>query len=355
MRRPELSLSREAAISFLERAPVIHLATTSADGEPLLRALNAAVVDDYLLFHGAKAGEKALCVGRSAVAAADTVIASIPSYFSDAERACPATTYYVSVQARGRLEQIDDGPQKARLLSALMKKYQPEGGYVPISADHPLYAGPLRGVLVFGLRLEHVTGKHNAAQHKSDAQRLAIVEALWARGAASDARAIQHLFDANPDSPRPARFIAGDGVVLEPALDERSVAAAVALLCDEYWNLRYDHARLGRALLASSAWIGARDADGELIATARAVSDGAKQAIVMDVAVRRDWRRRGLGQRLVALLLEHPAVRGTHVVRLGTADAQPFYRKLGFVEHVDLGFQATAMTLVRPIAERSTT
>jgi nitroimidazol reductase NimA-like FMN-containing flavoprotein (pyridoxamine 5'-phosphate oxidase superfamily)/GNAT superfamily N-acetyltransferase len=354
MRRPELSSSPEAALSFLARAEVIHLASTSPAGEPVLRTLNAALLGDRLLFHGAKAGEKALCVGRRAVASADEVIASVPSYFSDPELACPATTYYESVQVHGTLEQIDDVALKARMLSALMHKHQPEGGYAPIDGDDPRYAGRLRGVLVFGLRIEEVTGKSNFGQHKTDAQRLAIVEALWARGAATDARAIQRVFEASPSMPRPPRFVGVDGSVLEPALDQRSVEAAVTLLADEYWNLRYEHSRLARCHLNSPAWIGARAPNGDLIATARAISDGAKQAVVMDVAIRRDWRRRGLGQRLIALLLEHPAVRGTHVVRLGTADAQSFYAKLGFREKVDFGFSATAMTLLRDIPTRGT-
>ena len=79
------------------------------------------------------------------------------------------------------------------------------------------------------------------------------------------------------------------------------------------------------------------------------MSDGAKFAYVADVAVRRDHRGNGVGQALVRLLLEHPALRGAHLVRLGTADAQSFYRGLGFVESstLDFGFRSTAMTLVR--------
>jgi nitroimidazol reductase NimA-like FMN-containing flavoprotein (pyridoxamine 5'-phosphate oxidase superfamily)/GNAT superfamily N-acetyltransferase len=351
MRRSEFSMARTAALSFLRRAEFIHLASTNAAGEPVLRTLNAVVVDDWLLFHGAKAGEKTLCLGRPAVATAEVSLASIPSYFVDPERACPATTFYESVQVHASIEAIDEPALKARMLSALMEKYQPEGGYTPIRNEDPLYQGAVRGVLVFGLRLANVSGKSKVGQNRSEAERLAIAEGLWARGRPGDARTIQRMFEENPGSPRPERFTGVDGALLEPALDERSVSAAVTLVADEYWNRRYDRERLARAHLQSSAWLGARTPDGTLVATARALSDGAKQAIIADVAVERSWRGKGLGRRLIALLLEHPAVRSTHIVRLGTADAQSFYEKLGFVEggNVDLGFQSTPMTLRREL------
>jgi ribosomal protein S18 acetylase RimI-like enzyme len=147
--------------------------------------------------------------------------------------------------------------------------------------------------------------------------------------------------------------MASGGIQLDPSLDHASLEAAVGLVADEYWNRRYSRDRLRQAHLASSAWVGARMPTGELVATARAVSDGAKFAYVADVAVRRDQRGSGVGRALVRLLLEHPALRGAHLVRLGTADAQGFYRGLGFVESstLDFGFTSTAMTLVR--AERA--
>lgn len=334
---------------FLARADVVRLATTTPDGEPVLRTLNAVVDQEHLLFHGAKAGEKALAIGRSAVAAADQTIATIPSYFLDPEKACPATTFYESVQVHGTIERIDDPEKKARMLTSLMRKYQPEGGYTPIDAHSPVYEGAVRGVLVFGLSLGEVTGKLKVGQNRKQAELSSIVEGLWQRGSAGDARAIQRIFEGNPGFVRPSRFLAPGGVILEPALDDAALDEAVALVADEYWNRGYQRDRLQRAHLTASAWVGARAVSGELIATARAVSDNAKFAYVADVAVRREFRGSGVGGALVRLLLEHPVLRDAHLVRLGTADAQEFYRGFGFVESstLDFGFSSTAMTLVR--------
>src|SRR6185369_14132132 len=139
MRKEIFRMDRADAVALLERAPVVHLASTTPEGRPLIRTVHGVVVGDHLAFHGAPAGEKTETEGREAVVSAEEIVASIPSYFLDPERACPATTLYRSAQIHGTVERIDDPAHKAEVLAALMAKYQPEGGHVPISATHPLY------------------------------------------------------------------------------------------------------------------------------------------------------------------------------------------------------------------------
>src|SRR5262249_28678643 len=127
----------DEARALLEAAPVVHLAATTAEGAPLLRTLRGVIVDDCLCFHPAPVGEEREALGRPGVIAAEEIVATVPSFFSDPERAGPATTLYRSVQVHGRLESVEPPFERARVLAALMKKYQPEGGYVPIAADHP--------------------------------------------------------------------------------------------------------------------------------------------------------------------------------------------------------------------------
>ncbi|HSO39436.1 MAG TPA: pyridoxamine 5'-phosphate oxidase family protein, partial [Labilithrix sp.] len=108
MRREDYRGSEEEGRALLARARAVQLAMVTEAGAPLLRTFDAVVDDGFLAFHGAPAGEKMEGVGRPVVAGASETVASIPSYFVDPERACPATTYYVSVQAEGVLEQVDD-------------------------------------------------------------------------------------------------------------------------------------------------------------------------------------------------------------------------------------------------------
>lgn len=342
-------MTEEQARAFLREAEVLHLALTRPDGSPVLRTLNAAVTDEWLLFHGAPSGEKAQCVDRAAVVQAEQIVCSIPSYFSDPERACPATTYFRSVQVHGKLERITDPRLKGEALQLIMQRYQPEGGHVPISFDAPLYQNAIRGILVLGVRLQQLTGKAKLGQNRSPEQASAIMERLWQRGAAGDARAIALMFAHHPESARPARFRGPAGTWLWPALGPGDAAEAVELLQDQYWTLGVAAAELERAQLGASVWLGARDASGRLVATARANSDGARHAYVADVAVAPGLRGQGLGEALVRLLLDHPAVRGARYVRLATADARAFYERFGFEpeENVQLGFPLSRLLLRR--------
>jgi predicted FMN-binding regulatory protein PaiB/ribosomal protein S18 acetylase RimI-like enzyme len=356
MRKEDLyGMARDDALALLRAAPTIRLAATDPDGRPVLRTLNFAILEDRLWFHGAPAGEKTLALGREAVLAVDETVASIPSWFVDAERACPATMYYRSVQAHGVLEREDDPERKAAALRALMAKHQPEGRHVPIDAAHPLYRKAIEGLLVVSVRLDRLHGKAKLGQNRTPTERARVLDALWRRGAPGDARACALVLAANPGSSRGAcpEFLAGpEGVTLVPHLEhEDDVTAAVDMLVDLYWNRdRFDRATLETAHRASSAWVGARDALGRLVASARAISDGAKHAWVYDVVVDTGLRGSGVGDAVMRLLLEHPAVRGARFVHLQTRDAQPFYGRMGFRDVRDLPprpYASTTMTLTR--------
>ncbi|MBX3203035.1 MAG: GNAT family N-acetyltransferase [Labilithrix sp.] len=330
MRRAAFRSSAEEGRALLERAPVVHLATTTADGRPILRAVHGVVDGDVLAFHGAPAGEKLAGLGRQAVIAAHEIVAEIPSWFVDPQRACPATTYYVSAQVHGVLEEITAPDVKARVLQALMAKYQPEGRHVPIRSDDPLYAKAVRGLLVAGVRLDDVVCKAKLGQNGRLEERRRVVSELWKRGGPGDARAVDTLVRRFPEL-TPPRFERG-GLRLACMLDASELDEIAPLLDEAYWLAGVPREAVLAAFVASAAVVTARDArTGALVALARATSDG-KVAWIYDVVVRDDHRRAGAGTAVMELLLEHPAVRDARHVRLTTRDADAFYRRLGFLE-----------------------
>jgi len=101
-------MDRASAMEQLAAANTVHIASSTTEGEPVLRVVHAVILDGWLLFHGAPAGEKMEAIGRRAVVSTEEVVASIPSYFVDPERACPATMLYRSVQVHGTIERIDN-------------------------------------------------------------------------------------------------------------------------------------------------------------------------------------------------------------------------------------------------------
>lgn len=350
MRKADLyGMAADEARELVARAPFVHLATTRDDGAPILRALHGVLVGDRLAFHAAPIGEKVEGIGRPAVVTCERVIAEIPSWFVDPERACPATTYYESAMARGRLVALDDPREKAEVLGALMARFQPEGRHVPITATSPLYAKQLGALLVFALAIEEVTGKAKVGQNRAPAERTRIAEGLWRRGAPGDCAAIEALLAHNPDTPLPAFLRAPlEGARIVAHVGPERYPEAVALLRGAYWLEGVDDASIA-APFARSAAVGV-DRGGRLIAAARATSDGAR-AWLYDVIVDPAARGRGLARALVALLLDHPDVRGARTIRLSTWDAAGLYERAGFrvlavVERQ--GRRVTEMILERP-------
>ena len=341
----------------LGRADVIHLATTDEDGSPILRTLHAVLDGDALYFHGAPAGEKMRGIGRLAVVSAEETIASIPSFFVDPERACPATTYYVSAQGHGPIEEVTDLETKARVLATLMTKYQPEGGYVPIRASDPLYRKAIAGLLVARVRLDRVDCKVKLGQNRRPEERTRILERLWERGGAADVRAIGILMARFPDLPCPAflRAPAGSNLRLACTIaDDEELDEIIALLDDAYWLDGIPQTEIRSAIRRSSATVLARDERGKVVGFARAMSDG-KTAWIYDVIVAPSSRDTGVGATVMRLLLDHPAVRTARHVRLTTKDAMRFYARLGFRDCADVrrhAWKSTEMIRFRPDTER---
>ncbi|MGK7911511.1 MAG: GNAT family N-acetyltransferase [Synechococcus sp.] len=74
--------------------------------------------------------------------------------------------------------------------------------------------------------------------------------------------------------------------------------------------------------------------DGErLIGFARATSDGVYRAVLWDVVIDDDYRKQGLGRKLVETLIAHPDMQRVERVYLFTTYQQDFYKRIGFEEN----------------------
>ncbi|MGN2247383.1 GNAT family N-acetyltransferase [Frateuria sp. GZRR35] len=85
-------------------------------------------------------------------------------------------------------------------------------------------------------------------------------------------------------------------------------------------------------LPASWCAVSLRDGE-ELVGMGRMVGDGALFLQVVDVAVRPDWQRRGLGRRIMAALMDDARRRapgGVIVTLLADGEATKLYEQFGF-------------------------
>ena len=86
--------------------------------------------------------------------------------------------------------------------------------------------------------------------------------------------------------------------------------------------------------------------DGDrLIGFARATSDGIYRAVLWDVVVDGDYRKQGLGRKLVETLIAHPDMQRVERVYLFTTYQQDFYRRIGFEENTSSTMVLMGQTL----------
>ncbi len=357
MRTDCFAMSPAEALALAGRVGLLHIAASTPEG-PLLRTVDGVVHDGALCFHGGDHGQKLGLVGAEVMIAVEQVVAHLPSWFFDERRACPATTYYRSVHAWGRVERVEPRRDKAAILQALMERYQPEGRHVPVDADDPLYTAVVDNLLVARVRPTRIVGKAKLGQHKGKKTIGRALAGLWQRGQAGDLTALRTIREAHPARPVPEWMQGPAGVRFEVAPDEREVGQAVALVRDAYWNEGVSEASIRTAHLASDAWIVGHDSTGAVVATARATSDDTKAAMIFDVAIAASLRGQGVGQALMSLLMQHPRLRCVSRVGLQTRDAQGFYAKLGFgpytPRHSQLVRPLDPLSMGTPRASRST-
>jgi ribosomal protein S18 acetylase RimI-like enzyme len=97
-----------------------------------------------------------------------------------------------------------------------------------------------------------------------------------------------------------------------------------------FWAVDRQIADLRVAVDRSEPVISAWDQD-RLVGFARATSDGIYRATIFDVVIDPDYRRLGLGRKLVEVILTHPCMYRVEKIYLMTTNQQNFYERLGFV------------------------
>ena len=118
-------------------------------------------------------------------------------------------------------------------------------------------------------------------------------------------------------------------------LDETGLAELHALFAREWWTAGRSLEDTRRCVAGSQVRIGLVDDPGALAGFARVVTDYTFKALIFDVIVAEAHRGKGLGDRLIALVLGHPdLVRVGHFELYCLPELGAFYERHGFSTEV---------------------
>ncbi|MGB1227130.1 MAG: pyridoxamine 5'-phosphate oxidase family protein [Poseidonibacter sp.] len=164
------------------------------ENKPYSLPLNFVQFENDIYFHGAKKGKKIDMIKENSNASFSAVenISFLPSYFSTAdENASPATHMYKSVIIDGVIEIVEDYEQKKLALSALMEKYQKEGGYKAL--DDGMYQKIINATGVYRLINQQRSAKFYLGQNFNEQRFKRVSEHLIQRGRKEDLATLKVL------------------------------------------------------------------------------------------------------------------------------------------------------------------
>jgi uncharacterized protein len=154
MRKEKKEILNRAVIDkLLNTCPVGRLGTIGKDGYPRIKPLNFVYRDGTIYFHSAKEGEKVDDISRDSriVFEVDEPIGYVKSNINP----CSAKYLYRSILIKGRAAIVHDEKERLIALRALMRKYQPEGGYGEFLLEKLAITAVIR------IDIEEITGKED--------------------------------------------------------------------------------------------------------------------------------------------------------------------------------------------------
>mgnify|MGYP003524931006 FL=1 len=195
MRRAEFDVKDKNSINEILQACEYGTLSLISEGKPYVVALNFVFFENSIFFHGAKEGKKIEAIKSNPNASFLVVkpYSFIPSYFSDTMAACPATQFFASVLFEGKVAFIEDGNIKAKVLNALMKKFQSEDSFEEISYEKAMYTKMLDKTAIFELKPENISCKIKVGQNLNEEKRNRLMEKLKSRDLGIDEETIKQM------------------------------------------------------------------------------------------------------------------------------------------------------------------
>ena len=171
--------SKEKIIEFLSSESTGRIASIDVNGFPQIIPMNFVFINDIIYMHSHIRGEKLENIKKNDKVGfeVDRSLEFLQSYFFDPIDASLADTLYIRVVMKGTCVIVEDKKEKTLALNGLMKKYQPEGGYEPMSPKMEV----LNEVAVIKVIPNTMRGKYKIGQNLKRGEKLELAENIFKR------------------------------------------------------------------------------------------------------------------------------------------------------------------------------
>ena len=171
--------SKDKIIEFLNSQETGRICSIDKEGYPQIIPMNFVYRNDSIYMHSHIKGEKLENVARNSKVGfeVDQSLEFLPSYFTHPTDASQADTLYISVVIKGTGSIVTDRNEKTLALNALMEKYQPEGGYEPITPQMEV----VDEVAIIKVVPITMRGKYKVGQHLDKKTRIALAKRILER------------------------------------------------------------------------------------------------------------------------------------------------------------------------------
>ncbi len=171
--------SKAKIIDFLNQQETGRVCSIDKDGYPQIIPMNFVYANYAIYMHSHPRGEKLENIKKNPKVGfeVDQSLEFLPSYFTSPTDASQADTLYISVVIKGEASIISDRKEKAMALNELMKKYQPEGGYEPLTPEMEV----VEEVAIIKVKPHTMKGKYKIGQHLDQRTRLDLAKKILER------------------------------------------------------------------------------------------------------------------------------------------------------------------------------
>jgi predicted FMN-binding regulatory protein PaiB len=180
---------------FVTSQQLGRLVTASAQGQPHIGLYPFLFLGPTLEIHLHRSDEQLADLRANPKCAfeVDEIHGTIPSHWVHPANAMFATAYHRTVIFECDAVVSEDPDVLGAQQQRLMQRYQPDGGFKPVSAEHAMYRGAFNQIAALTLTVRERKVKWKLAQNRDRDTREKLISELRNRGRTTDAAAADAL------------------------------------------------------------------------------------------------------------------------------------------------------------------